>query len=51
MLWCVSVTTGSSFGDVTPDTNIERAVAIFVMLIGAAFYVKIFDNFVKIINL
>ncbi len=47
----MSTTTGSSFGDVVPYTELEKKISLFVMLIGAGFYMKIFSDFVTIINL
>jgi potassium voltage-gated channel Eag-related subfamily H protein 7 len=45
---CMTVTT-IGYGDVTPKTNLERAVAIFGMCVGAAAYAFIVGNICGII--
>ena len=50
-LWCMSTITGSSFGDVTPETRAEKILALIMMPMGAIFFVKIFSDFVEILGL
>jgi hypothetical protein len=42
--------TSIGFGDITPLTKIEKAVSLFVMIIGASTYGSIFGAFVVIID-
>ena len=49
--WAVSCMTGNSFGDVTPWTNWEMFASILFMVLGGAFYGKIFADFDCIMHL
>jgi hypothetical protein len=42
--------TSIGFGDITPLTKIEKAVSLFVMIIGASTYGSLFGAFVVIID-
>ena len=50
-VWAVSAMTGASYGDVTPNTIIEIILAVFMMILGASFYGKVFADFEKIIQI
>ncbi len=46
--WAVCAMTGTSFGDVTPQTDYEVLLSVVMMVLGATFYGKIFADFESI---
>jgi hypothetical protein len=50
VFWATCTMTSIGFGDITPMTDIEKGVSLFVMILGASTYGSIFGAFVVIID-
>ena len=50
VFWATCTMTSIGFGDMYPLTDVEKIIALIVMIIGASTYGAIFGSFVVIID-
>jgi hyperpolarization activated cyclic nucleotide-gated potassium channel 2 len=50
VFWATATMTSIGYGDIFPQTHVERAFALIVMIIGATTYASLFGTFVVILD-
>lgn len=50
MFWATATMTSIGFGDIVPLTDVEKGMALFVMILGASAYGGLFGTFVALID-
>jgi hypothetical protein len=50
VFWATATMTSIGYGDIFPLTNVERAVSLLVMILGATTYAGLFGAFAVIID-
>jgi voltage-gated potassium channel len=50
LYWTTTTLTTVGYGDIVPNTNIEKLYAVFVMIIGVGFYGYLIGNVVSVIT-